>query len=290
MDTVSQPTAVSSAGSGPVRLDVPKKSSALPLILAVVFGLLAIGGWSMYVWQAGREPMVVEKEVVREVPVVDTSATADMIQAVAPIEKVFVGESVVLPTPFLKGKVSVEEAIAMRRSRRAFADRPVNQKELAQVLFAAQGVTDKETGKRAAPSAFETYPYDVYVVVRKVDGLKPGLYLYHPTENSVQPVKYAEALLSGDEMQGTVKNAPLVLVYGAVFARMQDKVPDFAEAKNYTYQEAGHIIQNVYLATEGFGMATVTTVGFDESAVRAGLGIGADTEIIALQPFGARVE
>jgi SagB-type dehydrogenase family enzyme len=273
---------------GVVQMEAPAKK---PVLLFGILGLTVIAaaaGWALYALETRKEPVVVEKEVVKEVPAAPASVAESQV-AVAPSEKVFVGEAIVLPEPLRKGKMAVEEAITTRRSRRAFDVRPVNLKELSQILFAAQGITDPATGKRAAPSAFEAYPYDMYVVARKVEGVKPGLYLYRPAGNTLQPVTFSETLLLGDGMQGTVKNAPLVLVYGAVYARMQAKVPDLQEAKKMTYQEAGHIAQNVYLATESLGMATVTAGGFDERAVRAELGIGEDTEVIYLQPFGARV-
>lgn len=74
--------------------------------------------------------------------------------------------------------MSVEEAIAKRRSIREYKDEPLSREELGQLLWACQGITHEEM--RAAPSAGATYPFEIFVVVGRVDGLKPGIYHYDP--------------------------------------------------------------------------------------------------------------
>jgi hypothetical protein len=49
-----------------------------------------------------------------------------------------------LPTANLKSKISIEEAIKNRRSTRDYEDAPVTTQEVAQLLWAAQGITDPE--------------------------------------------------------------------------------------------------------------------------------------------------
>lgn len=74
-------------------------------------------------------------------------------------------ETVDLPSPKRAGELSVEEAIARRRSVRSFADEPLSLSEVSGLLWAVQGITDPDSGKRAAPSAGMTYPLEVYLVV-----------------------------------------------------------------------------------------------------------------------------
>ena len=57
-------------------------------------------------------------------------------------DKVMVGsESLsriyILPTPKLKGDMSVEQALVQRRSRRNFQDKPLSLEQLSQILWAA---------------------------------------------------------------------------------------------------------------------------------------------------------
>ena len=46
-----------------------------------------------------------------------------------------------LPQPVTKGRMSLEEAIAIRRSQRAFSNKELTLGEMSQLLWAAQGVT-----------------------------------------------------------------------------------------------------------------------------------------------------
>ena len=68
-----------------------------------------------------------------------------------------------LPAPAQDGTVSLERAIALRRSVRTFGADPLPQEMIGQLLWAGQGITDPN-GKRAAPSAGALYPIELYVV------------------------------------------------------------------------------------------------------------------------------
>ena len=58
------------------------------------------------------------------------------------------------------GKISVEEAIAKRRSTRSYKDESLNFKELSQLLWTAQGITAKRGG-RTVPSAGALHPLEI---------------------------------------------------------------------------------------------------------------------------------
>jgi hypothetical protein len=83
-------------------------------------------------------------------------------------------QEVTLPTPVTKGTMSLEEAIAKRRSVRGFHTQALTDQQIGQLLWAAQGTTDPATGHRAAPSAMAMYPLTVYVF--KTD----GVFAYEP--------------------------------------------------------------------------------------------------------------
>ena len=97
------------------------------------------------------------------------------------------GALVNLPTPAFKGTVSVEQALKSRRTIRRFANKPLTQGQLSQLLWAAYGVTDSR-GLRSAPSAGALYPLDIYVVVgdRQVSDLAAGVYHYLPEKQALE--------------------------------------------------------------------------------------------------------
>ncbi len=51
------------------------------------------------------------------------------------------GQEVLLPAPRLKGRMSLEEAIATRRSIREFRRDGLTLEEMGQLLWAAEGIT-----------------------------------------------------------------------------------------------------------------------------------------------------
>lgn len=205
-----------------------------------------------------------------------------------PAEKKFSAE-IGLPKPSLKGKVSVEEALQSRRSRRRFASDPLTLEELSQVLWAGQGVTD-ENGHRTAPSARSAYPYTMYVVVRNVTGVAPGLYAYLPEKHALGDLGFTDAggALIDAGVQDNSQKAPAVIVLSGAYAIMAEKFPD--DPVTNTHIEAGHIGQNIYLEVEALGLSTVVTGGFDSAKVGSALKLDPNEEIVYLVPFGHRDE
>ena len=90
-----------------------------------------------------------------------------------------------LPEPRKKGRISVEEALNTRRSIRKYLDQPLSLQEVGQLLWAAQGITNKK-GRRTAPSAGALYPIEVYLVAGEVSNLQAGIYRYIPQWHSLE--------------------------------------------------------------------------------------------------------
>ncbi|MEN8253029.1 MAG: SagB/ThcOx family dehydrogenase [Patescibacteria group bacterium] len=200
----------------------------------------------------------------------------------------FMSEIIELPAASVTSRVSLEEAIADRRSRRTFSENPVTQVELSQVLWSAQGVTD-EKGHRAAPSAKSGYPYTLYAVVRNVEGLDAGLYQYLPEENSLGKLNLANAgqMLIDAQVQDGAQKAPVVVVMAVAYGKSAIEFPD--NYKQVALLEGGHIGQNMYLQVESLGMSTVVMAGFNSIAVRDKLMLDEAEMPIYLIPFGHRV-
>ncbi len=179
------------------------------------------------------------------------------------------GEGASLPDPAHKGTMSVEEAIQQRRSRRVFQDKPLTKQELAQVLWAAQGITG-ERGKRASPSAGATYPMDVYAVVGAggCADLAAGVYRYQPRDHSlaIQTKGDKRANLAAAALgQRFVAQAPVVIVLTAEYERTTRRYGE--RGIRYVHMEAGHVGENVYLQAEALGLGTCAVGAFPEEEV-----------------------
>jgi SagB-type dehydrogenase family enzyme len=199
--------------------------------------------------------------------------------------------TIALPQPRVRGPVSLEEALSRRRSVRTFAAAPVSIAEIAQLLWAAQGVTDSARGLRTAPSAGALYPLEIYLVAERATDLKTGVYRYVAEDHALAVVsalgvqsRLYEAALS----QAAVGVAPAVLVVAAVFERTTGKYGD--RGRQYVYLEAGHAAQNVLLQAVALGLGAVVVGAFDDGAVHRVVGMGAAERPIYLIPFGKKAE
>ena len=198
-----------------------------------------------------------------------------------------------LPTPQRTGDVSVEETLADRRSRREYADAPLERSELGQLLWAAQGITDESTGFRAAPSAGGLFPLEVYVLVGDpgVTGLESGVYRYRPeTHELARGERDASqaALRDAAVDQDHVEDAPVDIVIAAVDERTTGKYTGRGRSR-YVPMEAGHASQNVYLQAEALGLSTVAVGAFVDDGVLDVLGTDPGQRPLYIMPVGKRV-
>ena len=175
---------------------------------------------------------------------------------------------VMLPAARIASEVSLEEAIAARRSVRVYEQTSLALQDLAQLLWAAQGIT-AEWGGRAAPSAGTTYPLEVYVVTGAVKGLRSGIYRYLPDNHSATLVKEGDlraALSSAALGQEWIRTAPASLVIAAAYGRTTRQYGERGE--RYVHMEFGHVGQNVYLQAAALALGTVMVGEFDDTEVK----------------------
>ncbi len=101
-------------------------------------------------------------------------------------------EKVKLPEPKYDSGTSIEQALLKRRSVREYKNEPLTLMEVGQLLWSAQGITDRVEGFRTAPSAGALYPIEVYVVIGNVKSVNKGVYKYIPYEHAIVKVKDAD--------------------------------------------------------------------------------------------------
>lgn len=197
--------------------------------------------------------------------------------------------SIPLPAPETRGTVSVEEAISRRRSIREYSKQPLTLRELSQLLWAAQGITEHKWKLRAAPSAGATYPIEVYVVVGEDDvvGLSPGVYQYIPDGHELRLLFLGDVrdqLSSASLGQAWVAQAPVDLVITAVYERTTMRYGD--RGVRYVHMEAGHVAENIYLEATALNLGTVAVGAFEDEEVQKALGLPGDHKPLYVMPVG----
>jgi len=198
------------------------------------------------------------------------------------------GETIPLPPPRLDSDYSLERALRERRTVRTFGKAPLTLAEVAQLLWAAQGVTSTQ-GLRTAPSAGALYPLEVYLLASHVNGLAAGVYQYTHEQHGLK------RHLSGDRRselaaaalgQSWIQQAAAVIVLTAVEARATWKYRE--RGIRYLYMEAGHAAQNVLLQAVAFGLSAAVVGAFDDRRVEQVLHLPKQERVLYLTPVGRR--
>lgn len=195
-------------------------------------------------------------------------------------------QTIELPAPQLMSTGSLSAVLQARRSVRHYSKEPLTLAEVAQLAWAAQGITSDQ-GYRTAPSAGALYPLELYVVASRVSGLAPGLYHYQPGQHALQQLgtdNLQLPLAIAAYNQGALRQAAVVFVITGIKQRTARKYGQRAE--RYVYIEAGHAGQNLVLQASALGLGGVVIGAFMDEAVTGVLGLAEGEEAITLLAVG----
>ena len=195
-----------------------------------------------------------------------------------PHSKDVVGEIVKLP-PFdgVVLKDSYTELLDVRRSERIYAQTPMTQEQLAFMLWSMQGIQryraeNKTAVLRPVASAGCRHPFELYVAVRDVTGLKPGLYRYAPLLNigekkvSLEFIKelddYASLITCMMSGQAFAAQAPVMMFLTCVPYRGEWR---YVEASHRAMLvDLGHVGQNAMLSAAALGLGSCCFGAYDQ--------------------------
>lgn len=191
-----------------------------------------------------------------------------------------VGGRLALPAARSDGPVSLEAAIARRRSCRRYALDPLTLDQMTQLLWSAQGVTNAR-GLRAAPSAGACYPVEVLVVC------EDGMFRYLPDEHAVVKATDGDlrrSLAAAALGQSFVATAPLCLVLTAFYERTTSRYGE--RGLRYIHMDVACAAENVHLQAEALELKSVAIGAFDDHQVQKALGLNEDESPLYLIPVG----
>ena len=194
-----------------------------------------------------------------------------------------------LPPVATNGAVSVEAALQRRRTVRTYGSKAFDLPQLAQLMWAAQGITGKRGFKRAAPSAGALYPMDVYAVIGEaaVHSLNAGIYHYTPEKHALDLVAagdFRSGVAGACLSQQWMAQAPLNVVITAEYDRARRKYGQ--RAVRYAMIEAGHIGQNLFLQAEALGLRAGIVGAFNDGDLQHAMRIPPAHEPLLVMPVG----
>ncbi len=209
---------------------------------------------------------------------------------------------VALPQPqsIKLGEVPINKIITQRRSHRTFASTPLTLEELSHLLWCTQGVVKVDRdGKgrivnqyRTVPSGGARHPFETYLLLNRVEGLKPGVYRFLPHEHALILIRKEKALPEKIRTacygQAAPTQAAVVFVWAAVPYRTEWRYGPIAH--RMIAIEAGHVCQNLYLAAESIGAGVCAMLAYDQVKMDQLIGVnGVDEFAIYFAPVGKKV-
>lgn len=177
---------------------------------------------------------------------------------------------IALPSP-VELEISLGAAIRARCSCRQFANASLELAHVSTLLATGYGVHQRtmlddgrELLERPVPSGGGLYPLEIYVLVRKVNQLDPGIYHYLPLYHQLEQIERIQlpGSLFGELFLGQayLGSASMIVCIVAMLSRSLWKYSD--RGYRYVLMEAGHVGQNLNLASAGLGLGSLDLGGF----------------------------
>ena len=192
----------------------------------------------------------------------------------------------VAPGDLTVSDLPLVEAINRRRSHRKFTREPLSLEELSFLLWSTQGVKgfrgDGVATLRTVPSAGARHPFETYLLVHWVDGIKPGLYRYLALEHKLC---FLRSPVEPVADRWFLQNCAAVFVWSALPYRTEWRHSTFAH--KMIALDAGHVCQNLYLACEAIGAGTCAVGVYWQDEMDALLDVdGVDEFTVYVAPVG----
>lgn len=184
------------------------------------------------------------------------------------------GKIIVLPTEF-KAIIKNNDILSIlsnRTSRRQYSNEPLSLEELSFLLWSTQGVK-KVIGKtrkatlRTVPSAGARHPFETYLFLNHVTGLKQGIYHYLSLEHKLEYLGVltnqsdrVSAAFCGQTFFGS---AAVSFVWTVIPYRSEWRYT--TKAQKYSLIDVGHLCENLYIACEAIGCGTCGIGAYEQA-------------------------
>lgn len=186
--------------------------------------------------------------------------------------------------PLLEPEGGLWDALATRRTARAFGSEPLTVAELSVLLRSVFGVHGHAPIVAGVPSVHKTspsggslHPIEAYPLAAGVAGVEAGLYHYDAGAHALElvapvadPPALIEELTAG---QAWFREAALVVVIAARFERSFWKYERHDKAYPAILLDAGHLSQTFYLACTELGLGAFVTAAVNGANAEERLGL-----------------
>lgn len=185
------------------------------------------------------------------------------------------------------------EILTERRSSRIFTDQPLSLLQLSFLLWASQGVKEirgrQYATLRTVPSGGARHGFETYLIIRKCNGLRPGVYHYLPLDHELEYLHDLEdeRQTISDSLCGQAWAAKASVIFYWSLCAYRCEWRYGIHAHRVALIDAGHVGQNLYLAAAGLDLGACGIAAFDDAVCSALFGLDGDEEfIVYIAPAG----
>lgn len=191
-------------------------------------------------------------------------------------------------------KTNIFDCLMERKSNRIYTEESLSLEELSFLLWSTQGVK-KVVGKvnfatfRTVPSGGARHPFETYLVINRVEGLRKGVYRYLPLDHKLvflfDKNNMEEEVAEAVSGQKFIASSAAVFVWSCIPYRSEWRYD--ISAHKTILQDSGHLCQNLYLACEAIGCGTCAIGDYNQEIIDKFFMLdGKDEFIVYAAPVG----
>lgn len=174
-----------------------------------------------------------------------------------------------------------DDLLMARISKREHNELQMSFDDLSYILTRsiAEKKTHKDLKKRMYPSGGSRYPLESYIYINKCSDFESqNIYHYNVKNNTLETIECKSLDLSRVSSYPWIKECKLIFFISAVFDRTFRKYGE--RGYRYILLEAGHVGQNICLASAKKGLSAIPLGGVDDLYIESALGVDGKEESI----------
>lgn len=213
------------------------------------------------------------------------------------LQKPYDKDAKIMKLPVVDGSIvkkqDIHKCIMDRKSHREFKKEQLTIDELSYLLWATQGVKeirgDNYATVRPVASAGARHPFETYLAINNVEGLKKGIYRYLALEHGLlflyEDKNLKENISEGTLGQKFAGTAAVNFIWSCIPYRGEWRYDRLSH--KVMLIDAGHICQALYIACEALGLGNCAIAAYDQNLMDEMVKIdGEDEFVVYMSPVG----
>ena len=207
-----------------------------------------------------------------------------------PLQKPYDNDSEIIDLPEINreiiSKKDIHNCIADRKSHREYTTEALTIDELSYLLWATQGVKeirgDNYATVRPVASAGARHPFETYLAIQNVHGLKEGIYRYLSLEHKLlflyEEKNMKDKITDGTLGQKFAGSAAVNFIWSCIPYRGEWRYDK--RSHKVMLIDAGHVCHALYIACEVLGLGTCAIAAYDQNLMDKMIDVDGEDEFV----------